>query len=56
MIIKVYLVICALRPKEGGNSIIAKQEREISEAEWISIDEFLKVGSEHNTIYLKLWV
>ena len=38
-------VICALQPKKGGNKEIVKQEREISEAEWIPVDEFLKVGS-----------
>ena len=38
-------MICALQPKKGGNKEIVKQEREISEAEWIPVDEFLKVGS-----------
>merc|ERR1712235_101513 len=36
-------VICALRTKEGGNTEIVKQEREISEAEWINFDD-LKAG------------
>ena len=46
------LVICALQPKKGGSKEIVKQEREISEAEWIPVDEFLKVGSgEILTIY-----
>ena len=49
-------MICALRTKEGGNTEIVKQEREISEAEWINVDEFLKVGSPHNTIYLQAYL
>jgi len=49
-------VICALRTKDGGNTEIVKQEREISEAEWINVDEFLKAGSPHNTIYLQAYL
>ena len=50
------LVICALQPKKGGSKEIVKQEREISEAEWIPVDEFLKVGSGEILIrILKLW-
>lgn len=40
-----FLVICALKPKAGGNKAIVKQEREISEADWIPVDDFLKNGS-----------
>ena len=40
-----FKVICALKPKVGGNTAIVKQEREISEAEWIPVDQFLEAGS-----------
>ena len=56
MTLPLILVICALRTKDGGNTEIVKQEREISEAEWINVDEFLKVGSPHNTIYLQAYL
>ena len=38
-------MICALKPKAGGNKTIVKQEREISEADWIPVDDFLEHGS-----------
>ena len=45
MIFKILKVICALKPKAGGNKTIVKQEREISEADWIPVDDFLEHGS-----------
>ena len=43
--LKIFKVICALKPKAGGNKTIVKQEREISEADWIPVDDFLEHGS-----------
>ena len=61
-----------MKPKVGGNTTIVKQEREISEAEWIPVDQFLEAGSgkfnqnlnwnglnfetEHNTVYLRAYL
>ena len=39
-----FLVICALRPT--GSQEIVRQEREVSEAVWLPMDEFLKNGSK----------
>jgi len=49
-------VICALQPKPGGNREIRRQEREVSEAEWLPLETFKEKGSEHNTIFLNSYL
>ena len=46
--------ICALRPT--GDETIVRQEREVSEAEWLPVDEFLEKGSLHNTHFLNAYL
>ena len=46
--------ICALRPT--GDLTIVRQEREVSEAEWLPVDEFLEKGSSHNTHFLNAYL
>merc|ERR1712037_33999 len=46
--------ICALRPT--GDETIVRQEREVSEAEWLPVDEFLEKGSTHNTHFLNAYL
>ena len=49
-------VICALAPKPGGNVTIRKQEREVSEAVWLPLEQFQKDGSPHNTCFIDAYL
>jgi len=51
----IFLVICALTPK-NDNLTIHKQEREVSAAKWLPIDEFYEKSSDFNIFFLNAYL
>ena len=51
----IILVMCAMKPKRTGRINITMQEREISDAVWLPVDQFYKVGSKFSTTFLDMY-
>ena len=49
-------MICALKPLDESKVEIKKQEREVSAAKWLPIEEFYERSSDFNTTFLDAYL